>query len=338
MSRRIVYKAINGISHYEFPYDTTKGFRVTVQEGQSERVLTEDVDYTLDCLGGGAGGVVYIINPVEEGAKVVLESWKSSPLAVVPTKTQKTGVPDVPQQQQGGGSLDEETRKLISDLVSLSKGKEGDLVARQTPNSSTCNINFVNSEGAVTARIRKTPDWLKIGNVVTLEDGSKILKGAINISPNGDLLFNGIKLIEWLDPASSLRKNINAITPQEVLSLLQGRTVLMPMNNYGLSRYQLPDGNYKFTTECSWYFPGEDSSGYMGGNDGYSRRLTEEEASKTWRCVGSSWYSYKSSGTAWFQEVIDPDATILRAVGSSTLQDNLIDLKAISSKIQDILP
>ncbi|MBA5724621.1 hypothetical protein H0G72_05790 [Liberibacter sp. Z1] len=196
------------------------------------------------------------------------------------------------------GAFDPRSGKLTS---GFSSGKDGD-------------IYIITSEGKAILLVNSN-------STNPLEDIRKNIKAV-----SQDELDTQIKALE--SKPSGGGSGAGGITAQEALSLLQGRTVLMPM----VGSFEV-DKTYKFTTANNWRFPSEASNGYMHAGSFITIPLTEEEASKTWRCVACYLFASYAGRTSWFQEVVDKEATVLRAVSSSTLQDNLVDLKAMSQKI-----
>ncbi|MBY7649510.1 MAG: hypothetical protein DBO98_03270 [Candidatus Liberibacter europaeus] len=222
--------------------------------------------------------------------------------------------------------LDPQTQKYLQTIQkqldeTQLRLQEGDSGGRPT-------IHMKNKAGQLVAQIwYNTYDNLVMGRVNDKGGFASYLV----FRPNGGIDINSETFVDGSSP-SIFDEMAKRLTPH-FLGLIQGRTTTRCARlNRDPSLNEVISG----TDIHSWSYPVEDNSGYLSGSlHVWNLYPSDEQKQQKWKVIGRT-RGYYFPTWYWIQEVIDPKDVIFKTVGSSTLADNLIDLKTMQNKINTI--
>ncbi|PTL86255.1 MAG: hypothetical protein C4617_04415 [Candidatus Liberibacter europaeus] len=221
--------------------------------------------------------------------------------------------------------LDPQTQKYLQTIQKQLNASR--LTLQEEDSCGRPTIHMKNKAGQLVAQIwYNTYDNLVMGRVNDKGGFASYLV----FRPNGGIDINSETFVDGSSP-SIFDEMAKRLTPH-FLGLLRDRTMARCaiLEGIGPSKNEIISGS----RISVWCYPSENSSGYLTYSSTSDYNPSDEDKRKNWKVVGSTnshytrWY--------WLQEVIEPTDIVFKTVGSSTLADNLIDLKTMQNKINTI--
>ncbi|MBY7649768.1 MAG: hypothetical protein C4617_04695 [Candidatus Liberibacter europaeus] len=222
--------------------------------------------------------------------------------------------------------LDPQTQKYLQTIQKQLNASR--LTLQEEDSCGRPTIHMKNKAGQLVAQIwYNTYDNLVMGRVNDKGGFASYLV----FRPNGGIDINSETFVDGSSP-SIFDEMAKRLTPH-FLGLIQGRTTTRCARlNRDPSLNEVISG----TDIHSWSYPAEDNSGYLTSSPhAWNLYPSDEQKQQKWKVIGRT-RGYYIPAWYWIQEVIDPKDVIFKTVGSSTLADNLIDLKTMQNKINTI--